>query len=74
MRFEFFLFFLLFLFVLKIICCLCVHLVLNFICLLRCVIEIFAIGTEVFKHWLSPGKRSTKTKALARQEALHMLE
>ena len=68
----FFLFFLLFLSALNIICRLCVNLVLNIICLLRCVIGIF--GTEVFKHLLSPEKKSTKTKAPARQEALHMLE
>ena len=66
------LFFLLFLSVLNIICRLCVNLVLNIICLLRCVIGIF--GTEVFKHLLSPEKKSTKTKPPARQEALHMLE
>ena len=58
--------------VLNIICRLCVNLVLNIICLLRCVIGIFC--TEVFKHLLSPDKKSTKTKAPARQEALHMLE
>ena len=67
---SFFLFLLLFLSVLNIICRLRVNLVLNIICLLRCVIGIF--GTEVFKHLLSPEKKSTKTKAPARQEALHM--